>query len=357
MADAPLCLLLLTRPLESFILRDQAVDLLRAPGVVAVDPPRVPYGALLRLPPAAADRVAAGQARRLRKALGARGRPKVVVMFHAVQYPLATALLAGEPDGELWYSRWDRYEEAYDAGPRQRARLAELHVAAATQSAYTFAVSEELVRLEREAGREAHLVPSAADAFPAPELEPPAAGPPPTDPVAVSLGYLGWRTDWALLRSVAREMDDLTLHLVGEWQDSECAGDADYVALRKATNVIWYGRRPDEEAARIIQAADVGIIPFTQTPFNDAGLPNRILKYARQGRHTVSPPLAGARTWERAVTFADGPAAFAQALRGYAGARAHPDLELRAWALAQTARAQNAPLWDRLEQLGVAVDA
>ena len=38
-------LLLLPRPLERFILRDQAQDLLRAAGVVAVDPPRVPYGA------------------------------------------------------------------------------------------------------------------------------------------------------------------------------------------------------------------------------------------------------------------------------------------------------------------------
>ena len=35
---------------------------------------------------------------------------------------------------------------------------------------------------------------------------------------------------------------------------------------------------------------------------------------------------------------------------------AHPDLELRDWALAQTARAQNAPLWDRLRDLGVDVD-
>jgi hypothetical protein len=30
-----------------------------------------------------------------------------------------------------------------------------------------------------------------------------------------------------------------------------------------------------------------------------------------------------------------------------------PDAELRAWALAQTARSQNAPLWERLTALGV----
>ena len=44
-----LCVLLLPRELERFILRDQAEDLLRAPNVVAVDPPRVPYGAFGRL--------------------------------------------------------------------------------------------------------------------------------------------------------------------------------------------------------------------------------------------------------------------------------------------------------------------
>jgi len=374
MADAPLCLLLLTRPLESFILHDQAVDLLRAPGVVAVEPPRVPYGALLRLPGPLADRVAAVQARRLTRRLAPHGRPKVVVMFHAVQYRLARALLADQPDGELWYSRWDRYEEAYDASPRQRAQLAELHVRAAERSAYTFAVSTELVRLEEEAGREAHLIPSAADAFPALDLAASNGNAPssPTSsplsgtevgldgdraPVAISLGHLGWRTDWALLRGTVDALPTLTLHLVGEWHADESGDDPDFAALRASPRVVWHGRLADPEAAALILEADVGLVPFTRTPFNDAGLPNRILKYARQGRRTVSPPLAGARTWERAVTFADGPAAFADAIAAHAGARHAPDLELRDWALAQSARNQNAPLWDRLKTLEVDVRA
>ncbi len=40
-------------------------------------------------------------------------------------------------------------------------------------------------------------------------------------------------------------------------------------------------------------------------------------------------------------------------LRGATGERMQPDLELRDWALAQTAEHQNQPLWDRLEELGV----
>jgi len=41
----PICVLLLPRSLGAFLLRDQAEDLLRGPGVVAVEPGRIPYGA------------------------------------------------------------------------------------------------------------------------------------------------------------------------------------------------------------------------------------------------------------------------------------------------------------------------
>jgi hypothetical protein len=59
------------------------------------------------------------------------------------------------------------------------------------------------------------------------------------------------------------------------------------------------------------------------------------------------------RTWANAVTAADGAEAFADALAAHAGARATPDEELREWALAQTARTQDDPLWERLAHIGV----
>lgn len=357
----PLCLLLLPRALEGFLLRDQAQDLLRAPGVVAVDPPAVRYGVLGRLPGPLADLIAAGQARRLVRSL-ARGDaqrggvPRVVVIFHPLQYLLARAILAvAGGDCELWYGRWDRYEHAYDAGPQLRTRLEELHEQAASRARITFVASEALADLERDAGREATLVPLSADAFPAPD---PAGvrGPdgerrPPV--VAVSLGHLGWRTDWALLREVSARMPELILLLVGAWHDDECGADPDYVACRGAPNLVWLGAQSDEAAARLILCADVGIVPFRVEPFNDAGLPFRILKYALLGRRTVSPVLSGVRTWARAVTTAADAEQFVAALRASAGTRAEPDLELRAWAQAQTAVAQNAPLWDRLRAVGV----
>ncbi|HVF79742.1 MAG TPA: hypothetical protein VNA28_15700 [Solirubrobacteraceae bacterium] len=340
----PRALLLLPRTLEGFILADQARDLLRADGVVAADPPRIPYGVVARLPVPLRDRLARGTARRLLRALD--GDLRAVAIFHPVQWPLADALVQMRPQAELWYGRWDRYEVAYDASPSMRARLAALHEQAAARSALTFVVSGKLAELEREAGREAQLVGLAADSFPAPD--------PGSAVVAVSLGHLGWRTDWALLRSVAERMPELVLLLIGAWHESECSKDADFVWCRSAPNLVWLGRRDDEEAARLILCADVGILPFRIEPFNDAALPYRILKYARLGRRTISPELAGVHTWDRAVTTAADADAFVAALRAQAGARLRPDAQLRAWALEQTAEKVNAPLWERLRALGLA---
>jgi glycosyltransferase involved in cell wall biosynthesis len=340
----PRVLLLLPRTLEGFILEDQARDLMRASGVVAADPPRIRYGAVARLPSALRARVARKTARRLLSALD--GRLAAVVIFHPVQWPLARALLAAAPGAELWYGRWDRYEMAYDASPAMRARLLELHEAAASRSALTFVVSGKLAALEQEAGREATLVGLAADSFPAPD---PAAA-----VIGVSLGHLGWRTDWRLLREVAERMPELVLLLVGEWHEDECASDPDFAWCRTAPGFVWLGRRSDEEAARLILCADVGVLPFRVEPFNDAALPYRILKYARLGRRTVSPELAGVHTWDRAVTTAADADEFVAALRAAAGARVRPDAALREWALEQTAARVNEPLWERLRELGLA---
>jgi glycosyltransferase involved in cell wall biosynthesis len=335
--DPPIAVLLLPRTLESFILRDQAEDLLSAPGVVAVEPARISYGAYLRLPPSVGDGLAAAQARRLKLP----GIPRVIVIFHPLQYPLARGLIAIHPDAELWYWRWDRYEAAYDATPRQREKLHDLHIAASLRAAVNIVVSDAL----GEDTAEPLLVPLAADSFPAPD--------PTRSVVAVSLGHLGHRTDWPLLRALSERMPELTLLLIGEWHDEECAGDEDYQACRAAPNLVWLGRRSDEEAARLIALADVGIVPFEKSEFNETALPYRIVKYAKLGRRTIAPDLKGVRTWAEAVTIADGADEWIAALRASAGARVRPDLELREWALEQNAHAQNGPLWERLEALGI----
>lgn len=342
----PVCLLLLPRPLEGLLLRDQAEDLLTADGVIAVDPPRVRYGAMLRMPAWLAARVAHRQAKRIARAVDDHGdRVAAVVIFHPVQVPTAGALQQAT-GCELWYGRWDRYEEAYDANEATRERLRALHKVAAENSSLTFVASGELQRLEQEAGRNATLVPLAADSFPAPD--------PSETIVALSLGHLGWRTDWKLLREVAEILGErLVLLLVGAWHDDECGDDEDFRWCRSHPGFVWLGARSDADAAALLLCADAGIVPFAQTPFNDAGLPFRILKAARLGRKTVTPDLAGVKTWPEAVVTAQTAGEFAAALEAQAGRRTTPDPAVRDWALAQTARAQNAPLWERLRELGV----
>ena len=340
--ERPLLVLLLPRPLERFILRDQAEDLLAAENVVAVDPARVPYGVWGRLPETFGQALAGKQAKRLMKALP--GTPRAVAIFHPLQFPLGRALVAlGGEGAELWYGRWDRYEHAYDAGPGLRERLQAFHDAAASKASLTFVASEALGEIERAAGREATLVPLAADSFPAPD---PAAA-----VTAISLGHLGHRCDWTLLRAVLERMPELTLLLVGAWHDDEVGRDPDYRWCRESAQCVWLGSRTDEEAARLILCADAGIVPFKVEPFNDAGLPYRILKYARLGRRTVTPMLSGVTTWERAVTRCATPEEWVAALRATRGTA--PDAELREWALAQTARTQNAPLHERMRALGI----
>jgi hypothetical protein len=342
----PIAVLLLPRTLEQFILREQAEDLLTAPGVVAVEPGRVPYGAFGRVPERTATRMARGQARRLVGRLP--GKPAVVVIFHPLQYPLAAEIVR-RTGAELWYGRWDRYEQAYDAGPGLRARLEALHDAAASASALTFVATDALASIERDAGRDAVVVGLAAGSFPAPSVE--------GTVVAVSLGHLGWRTDWKLLRDVASALGDrLVMLLIGDWHEDEVGSDPDFVWCRSCPSFVWLGRQPDEAASRLILAADVGIVPFEKSSFNEPALPYRILKYARLGRRTVMRDLAGAHTWGSACVFAEDAAAFARALAAEAGTRNAPHLALREWALEQTAPKVNAPLWERLRALGVDVD-
>ena len=123
--DQPLLVLLLPRPLERFDLQQPVRELLRAPGVVAVDPSRLP---LARMAPSVAARAAMGQARRMKLP----GTPAAVAILHPFQFFLAGALLARHPRAELWYGRPD--DEVW----------AELDEAAAERAALTLPPAELL---------------------------------------------------------------------------------------------------------------------------------------------------------------------------------------------------------------------
>ena len=106
--DRGLCVLLLPAKLEASPVREQAEDLLGAPGAVAVEPATIGYGVTSRLPVLVRERIAAGQARRM----ALPGHPRAIVVFGAAQYPLARALLAEHPEAELWFGGGDEHEAA-----------------------------------------------------------------------------------------------------------------------------------------------------------------------------------------------------------------------------------------------------
>jgi len=340
--------LLLPWKLEGSFLREQVEDLLHEAGVVAIEPGRLPLGSLGRLPRILASLLAPLAARRVAVPPNAR----LLVIFHPWQFPLARALVSRHPGCELWFSRWDRYEEAftegYHANPRLRDRVLLLQQQARETSTLVFTASTKLAALEEEeVGPATALVPLSADSFPSLDSG--------DMTIATSFGHLGRRTDWSLLRSLAEHMPNLVVLLIGTCTDKENSGDADYVTCKTLPNFVWLGYRSDEEAARLIACADVAIVPYKVDPYNDAALPHRILKCARLGRYSICPDIAGAATWDRAVVRATDLDAWISALRAHSGARSQPDAELREWALAQTVRRYNEPIRRRLALLGMSV--
>jgi hypothetical protein len=111
--EVPLGVLLLPVELEQFAQRARAEDLLTAPGVVGVDPPRLTYAGLARMSETVADAMAGLQAKRLRLP----GFPAALIVFHPDQYPLARALRDIHLDAELWYGPYTP-----PAGDREQAQ-------------------------------------------------------------------------------------------------------------------------------------------------------------------------------------------------------------------------------------------
>jgi hypothetical protein len=125
-ATDSLAVLLLPGKLEGIELEAHARDLLSIPRVIALEPSRVRPPRFLR------DSISLRQARRLRFP----GQPRLLLLYHPAQYPLARALCARYEDLELWYispgcqdqpdqpaaGQPDPREAALDVLARERAR-------------------------------------------------------------------------------------------------------------------------------------------------------------------------------------------------------------------------------------------
>lgn len=140
--DEPLGVLLLSSKLEGFALEAHARGLLSIPRVIALEPARV------RTPRFLIDAAAARQARKLRFP----GKPRLLVLYHPAQYPLARALLAHYEQAELWYVRTDpqalgALDPARDPDLLDFDELAREHAATTLAVDEASGVSDESLRL------------------------------------------------------------------------------------------------------------------------------------------------------------------------------------------------------------------
>jgi hypothetical protein len=132
-AEEQLGLLLLPQRLERFELEDHARGLLQIPRVLALEPGRARVPRFLR------DAAPLRQAKRLKLP----GRPRLVVLYHPIQYPLARALIGRYPEAELWYFR-PRWEGLKEEPGYTRQELLELDELAAERSAQLLGTGHEL---------------------------------------------------------------------------------------------------------------------------------------------------------------------------------------------------------------------
>jgi teichuronic acid biosynthesis glycosyltransferase TuaH len=147
-------------------------------------------------------------------------------------------------------------------------------------------------------------------------------------PIVGLVGRLNTRIDMDLVEAVADA--GFSLLLVGphdpRWEPRR------FSALTARPTVHYTGRVPENEALGYIAAADVGITPYTDSPFNRSSFPLKTLDYLSAGRPTVSTALPAAR-WllddltrsepmispDRVLALTDDGAGFVSALRRIAG--------------------------------------
>jgi len=128
-ATDSLAVLLLPGRLEGIALEAHARDLLSIPRVIALEPSRIRPPRFLR------DAISLRQARRLRFP----GQPRLLLLYHPAQYPLARALCARYEDLELWYIS---PAAALPAADQAHAREAALDVLARERARQVLPVTE-----------------------------------------------------------------------------------------------------------------------------------------------------------------------------------------------------------------------
>jgi teichuronic acid biosynthesis glycosyltransferase TuaH len=188
------------------------------------------------------------------------------------------------------------------------------------------AVSQVLVERFERMGYNAHLIPNGcdADAFRV-TADPPGRVIDIPHPVAAMVGQLSDRVDLAYLEAVADR--GLSLLLIGPRHP--VGDEARLGALLARSNVYWVGPKSFAQLPSYLRVADVCLLPYADSAFNQASFPLKVLEYLAAGQGVVATDLPAVRWLETdLVTVASTPTSFADS--ACALATHAPDTGLRA---------------------------
>jgi teichuronic acid biosynthesis glycosyltransferase TuaH len=174
--------------------------------------------------------------------------------------------------------------------PRARLRAQEERLLA--DADVVLAVSPELVATWEGHGARPRLIPNGCDVQFLDDVDrvPPADDVHLRPPIAGLVGHLSERVDFGLLRAVAES--GASLLLIGP----RSPGVTDRMeALLSYPNVQWVGVKPYDSLKRYLRIIDVGLVPYTDTEFNRASFPLKLLEYLAAGRGVVTTDLPSAR--------------------------------------------------------------
>lgn len=197
--------------------------------------------------------------------------------------------------------------------------------AAATKADLAIAVTPSLVAKWEALGVPAVLVPNGVDAALFSEPRPRPLDLPPNGPLVGFCGTLSARIDLDLLHRVVDAGTPLVL--LGWPQRTMPKDEVDRLLQRQG--VHWLGNKTYEEVPAYLQALDVGLIPYTDSAFNRASFPLKMLEYLAAGLPVVSSDLPAVRYLDTDLVVIEDRDGFAPAVRAAIGARHDPALVQR----------------------------
>jgi teichuronic acid biosynthesis glycosyltransferase TuaH len=189
------------------------------------------------------------------------------------------------------------------------AMLARREPRVAAAADLLIAASPVVAATWRRRGRDPLLIPFGTDAAAYAGTDraplPPGVALPP--PVAGFIGRLNARTDLGLLEAIAAR--GRSLLLVGP-KDPGC-DQRRFADLQHRPNVHWAGPQPAAALPGYLRLIDVGLVPYTPSPFNHASFPLKALEYLAAGRPVAATDLPALRALDTDLIHITTPAAFA----------------------------------------------